>query len=94
MSKEWWLHMLGWCIHYTEVFFFFSCIIGVPISSAVAGVAIGLVTKNSLDKDEIEDYRLLTDILASILTVSNIQCWRLYILYKHPMLWRMLGFME
>lgn len=55
-------------------FFFFSCIIGVPISSAVAGVAIGLVTKNSLDKDEIEDYRLLTDILASILTVSNIQC--------------------
>ncbi|KAJ8781208.1 hypothetical protein J1605_011192 [Eschrichtius robustus] len=37
---------------------------GVPISSAVAGVAIGLVTKNNPDKGEIEDYRLLTDILA------------------------------
>ncbi|XP_060043235.1 polyribonucleotide nucleotidyltransferase 1, mitochondrial isoform X2 [Erinaceus europaeus] len=37
---------------------------GVPISSAVAGVAIGLVTKNYPDKDEIEDYRLLTDILG------------------------------
>ncbi|KAF6105556.1 polyribonucleotide nucleotidyltransferase 1 [Phyllostomus discolor] len=37
---------------------------GVPISSAVAGVAIGLVTKNNPDKDEIEDYRLLTDILG------------------------------
>ncbi|XP_006736165.1 polyribonucleotide nucleotidyltransferase 1, mitochondrial isoform X2 [Leptonychotes weddellii] len=37
---------------------------GVPISSAVAGVAIGLVTKNSPDKGEIEDYRLLTDILG------------------------------
>ncbi|XP_034857411.1 polyribonucleotide nucleotidyltransferase 1, mitochondrial isoform X4 [Mirounga leonina] len=36
---------------------------GVPISSAVAGVAIGLVTKNSPDKGEI-DYRLLTDILG------------------------------
>lgn len=65
---------LMYTLHRSFVFFFFSCIIGVPISSAVAGVAIGLVTKNSLDKDEIEDYRLLTDILASILTVSNIQC--------------------
>nr|XP_031531446.1 polyribonucleotide nucleotidyltransferase 1, mitochondrial [Vicugna pacos] len=37
---------------------------GVPISSAVAGVAIGLVTKNNADKGEIEDYRLLTDILG------------------------------
>ncbi|XP_036291259.1 polyribonucleotide nucleotidyltransferase 1, mitochondrial isoform X1 [Pipistrellus kuhlii] len=37
---------------------------GVPISSAVAGVAVGLVTKNNTDKDEIEDYRLLTDILG------------------------------
>uniref|UniRef100_A0A8D0KCV7 Polyribonucleotide nucleotidyltransferase 1, mitochondrial n=1 Tax=Sus scrofa TaxID=9823 RepID=A0A8D0KCV7_PIG len=36
----------------------------VPISSAVAGVAIGLVTKNNPDKGEIEDYRLLTDILG------------------------------
>ncbi|XP_032208060.1 polyribonucleotide nucleotidyltransferase 1, mitochondrial isoform X2 [Mustela erminea] len=37
---------------------------GVPISSAVAGVAIGLVTKNNPEKGEIEDYRLLTDILG------------------------------
>uniref|UniRef100_A0A8C7AET7 Polyribonucleotide nucleotidyltransferase 1, mitochondrial n=1 Tax=Neovison vison TaxID=452646 RepID=A0A8C7AET7_NEOVI len=37
---------------------------GVPISSAVAGVAIGLVTKNNREKGEIEDYRLLTDILG------------------------------
>ncbi|XP_012505290.1 PREDICTED: polyribonucleotide nucleotidyltransferase 1, mitochondrial [Propithecus coquereli] len=37
---------------------------GVPISSAVAGVAIGLVTKNDPEKGEIEDYRLLTDILG------------------------------
>ncbi|XP_008821220.1 polyribonucleotide nucleotidyltransferase 1, mitochondrial [Nannospalax galili] len=37
---------------------------GVPISSAVAGVAVGLVTKNNPEKGEIEDYRLLTDILG------------------------------
>ncbi|XP_024210126.1 polyribonucleotide nucleotidyltransferase 1, mitochondrial isoform X2 [Pan troglodytes] len=37
---------------------------GVPISSAVAGVAIGLVTKTDPEKGEIEDYRLLTDILG------------------------------
>ncbi|XP_062934367.1 polyribonucleotide nucleotidyltransferase 1, mitochondrial isoform X2 [Cynocephalus volans] len=37
---------------------------GVPISSAVAGVAVGLVTKNNNEKGEIEDYRLLTDILG------------------------------
>ncbi|KAG8512387.1 Polyribonucleotide nucleotidyltransferase 1, mitochondrial, partial [Galemys pyrenaicus] len=48
---------------------------GVPISSAVAGVAVGLVTKNNPDKGEIEDYRLLTDILAmakkEILQIMN-----------------------
>ncbi|KAM8946909.1 polyribonucleotide nucleotidyltransferase 1, mitochondrial [Pelodytes ibericus] len=38
---------------------------GVPISAPVAGVAVGLVTKYSAGKDgEIEDYRLLTDILG------------------------------
>lgn len=57
-------------VHISCNFFFF--IIGVPISSAVAGVAIGLVTKNNPDKGEIEDYRLLTDILASRYTFSNI----------------------
>ncbi|NXU82520.1 PNPT1 nucleotidyltransferase, partial [Xiphorhynchus elegans] len=37
---------------------------GVPVSHAVAGVAIGLVTKPSQEKGDIEDYRLLTDILG------------------------------
>lgn len=36
------------------------------MSSAVAGVAIGLITKCSQGKGEIEDYRLLTDILVSV----------------------------
>ncbi|KAF5918017.1 hypothetical protein HPG69_019823 [Diceros bicornis minor] len=35
---------------------------GVPISSAVAGVAIGLVTKNNPDKGEIEDYHYNGDM--------------------------------
>ncbi|ROJ42687.1 Polyribonucleotide nucleotidyltransferase 1, mitochondrial [Anabarilius grahami] len=38
---------------------------GVPVSSAVAGVAIGLISKASPEKpSEIQDYRLLTDILG------------------------------
>ncbi|KAM9600964.1 polyribonucleotide nucleotidyltransferase 1, mitochondrial isoform 2-T2 [Trichechus inunguis] len=37
---------------------------GVPISSAVAGVAVGLVTRTNPEKNDIEDYRLLTDILG------------------------------
>ncbi|KAM8851667.1 polyribonucleotide nucleotidyltransferase 1, mitochondrial isoform 1-T1 [Synchiropus picturatus] len=38
---------------------------GVPISSAVAGVAIGLISKSNPEKpSEIQDYRLLTDILG------------------------------
>ncbi|XP_028845287.1 polyribonucleotide nucleotidyltransferase 1, mitochondrial [Denticeps clupeoides] len=38
---------------------------GVPISAAVAGVAIGLVSKPDPEKpSEIQDYRLLTDILG------------------------------
>lgn len=38
---------------------------GVPISSAVAGVAIGLISKPNPEKvSEIMDYRLLTDILG------------------------------
>ncbi|KAM6366504.1 polyribonucleotide nucleotidyltransferase 1, mitochondrial isoform 3-T5 [Alca torda] len=39
---------------------------GVPVSSAVAGVAIGLITKSNLEKGDIEDYRLLTDILVDL----------------------------
>lgn len=45
------------------------------MSNAVAGVAIGLVTKCSQGKGDIEDYRLLTDILVSaphIVVVENI----------------------
>ncbi|NWI59112.1 PNPT1 nucleotidyltransferase, partial [Calyptomena viridis] len=37
---------------------------GVPVSNAVAGVAIGLITKCDQEKGDIEDYRLLTDILG------------------------------
>uniref|UniRef100_A0A673B8Q0 polyribonucleotide nucleotidyltransferase n=1 Tax=Sphaeramia orbicularis TaxID=375764 RepID=A0A673B8Q0_9TELE len=38
---------------------------GVPISSPVAGVAIGLISKPNPEKSaEIQDYRLLTDILG------------------------------
>ncbi|XP_026165932.1 polyribonucleotide nucleotidyltransferase 1, mitochondrial [Mastacembelus armatus] len=38
---------------------------GVPISSAVAGVAVGLISKPNPEKPaEIEDYRLLTDLLG------------------------------
>uniref|UniRef100_A0A665X2Q2 polyribonucleotide nucleotidyltransferase n=1 Tax=Echeneis naucrates TaxID=173247 RepID=A0A665X2Q2_ECHNA len=41
------------------------CLPGVPISSAVAGVAIGLISKANPEKPtEINDYRLLTDILG------------------------------
>ncbi|XP_061826627.1 polyribonucleotide nucleotidyltransferase 1, mitochondrial [Nerophis lumbriciformis] len=38
---------------------------GVPISSPVAGVAVGLISKSNPEKPtEIQDYRLLTDILG------------------------------
>ncbi|CAN9499610.1 unnamed protein product [Ophioblennius macclurei] len=38
---------------------------GVPISAAVAGVAVGLISRANPDKPtEMEDYRLLTDILG------------------------------
>lgn len=41
------------------------CLTGVPISSAVAGVAVGLISKANPEKPaEIQDYRLLTDILV------------------------------
>lgn len=36
---------------------------GVPLSSAAAGVAIGLVTR--YEGNELQDYRVLTDILVS-----------------------------
>lgn len=44
---------------------------GIPISSSVAGVAIGLMTKYNEAKTDIEDYKILTDILVSILHLEN-----------------------
>ena len=43
---------------------------GVNISSPAAGVAIGLVTRHN-DKKQIEDYKILTDILVSILLENS-----------------------
>lgn len=37
---------------------------GVPLSSPAAGVAIGLVTRYDEQKDNIQDYRILTDLLG------------------------------
>ncbi|XP_068088525.1 polyribonucleotide nucleotidyltransferase 1, mitochondrial isoform X1 [Hyperolius riggenbachi] len=37
---------------------------GVPISAPVAGVAVGLITKYNTERGELEDYRILTDILG------------------------------
>ena len=39
---------------------------GIPISSAAAGVAFGLVTKYNETNTQIEDYKILTDILVHI----------------------------
>jgi len=49
--------------------YFYLPLLGVPVSGAVAGVAIGLITKCSLEKGDIEDYRLLTDILVSVSSI-------------------------
>lgn len=52
---------------------------GVPLSSAAAGVAIGLVSRfKDDDTKHMEDYRILTDILVReffflIITKSNIK---------------------
>ena len=46
---------------------------GVPISEPVAGVAMGLVTKLNTD-GEIEDYKLLTDLLVSSLNIYDKGC--------------------
>lgn len=44
---------------------------GIPISSATAGVAIGLVTKCN-ETTNIEDYKILTDILVRIYIVITL----------------------
>ena len=38
---------------------------GVPISHPAAGVAIGLVTKVNPETKQIDDYRILTDLLVN-----------------------------
>lgn len=48
-----------------------------PISSAVAGVAIGLISKADQENPaEIQDYRLLTDILVHVVH-------RLFVITEH-----------
>lgn len=38
---------------------------GVPISSPAAGIAIGLITSSQENSKQIDDYKILTDILVS-----------------------------
>jgi len=45
------------------------CYSGVPITSPVAGVAIGLVTRSDVETGEITDHRVLTDILVGELII-------------------------
>lgn len=40
---------------------------GVPITAPAAGVAIGLITRYDSEKKNIEDYRVLTDLLVCIM---------------------------
>lgn len=40
---------------------------GVPIAMPVAGVALGLISKFNKDTQQIEDYKILTDLLVIIL---------------------------
>lgn len=44
---------------------------GVPISQPAAGVAIGLVSRTNPENQQIEDYRLLTDLLVNFLCLSS-----------------------
>ena len=41
------------------------CCVAVPVSNAVAGVACGLVCKES-DNGDIEEFKLLTDITVGV----------------------------
>lgn len=51
-----------------------DCVAGVPISSAVAGVAVGLISKSNPEKPaDLQDYRLLTDILVRLLPLAHHQ---------------------
>lgn len=44
---------------------------GVPISQPVAGVAVGLVSWTNPETQQIEDYRLLTDLLVNSFSLSR-----------------------
>lgn len=44
---------------------------GIPISSSAAGVAIGLVTKYNETNTDIDQYKILTDILVSIFAFNK-----------------------
>lgn len=45
---------------------------GVPITAAAAGVAIGLMTRYDAEEKNIEDYRLLTDLLVGTPLIQSI----------------------
>lgn len=47
---------------------------GIPISSSAAGVAIGLVTKYNETNTDIDKYKILTDILVSIVVFKALDC--------------------
>jgi polyribonucleotide nucleotidyltransferase len=42
---------------------------GIPISSSAAGVAIGLITKYNESNTDIQEYKILTDILVRYLAI-------------------------
>jgi len=42
---------------------------GIPISSPAAGVAMGLITKYNESNTDIQEYKILTDILVRYLAI-------------------------
>lgn len=63
--KAWWAKVIFDLFLLNRSFSSCDCVAGVPISSAVAGVAVGLISKANPEKpSDIQDYRLLTDILV------------------------------
>jgi len=43
---------------------------GIPISSPAAGVAMGLITKYNENNTDIQEYKILTDILVRYLAIK------------------------
>lgn len=54
---------------------------GVPLSSPAAGVAMGLVTKYDSTKSNIEDYRILTDLLVNYFLLFKRKLLLFFIVY-------------